>query len=95
VNCALMPALTGQKVLNRFPGVVWSGDAVAGDKTATRLRPTGPGDRDEQGSEVAIGSGSSRLPPPPWGDGGDALSMSLNLATRRARSFSFSCLQWC
>ena len=68
MNCALMPALTGQKVLNRFPGVVWSGDAVAGDKTAdeTAVRPD-PAIAMNKVPEVAIGFWIIKIPPPPWG----------------------------
>ena len=81
MNCALMPALTGQKVLNRFPGVVWSGDAVAGDKTAdeTAVRPD-PAIAMNKVPEVAIGFWIIKIAATTLGEtGGDALSMSLNL----------------
>jgi uncharacterized membrane-anchored protein len=92
VSCAPVPALTGQKLLNRFPRPAWFGDGITGDATAEAAHQPQPSIAMNKVPEVAIGFWIIKIAATTLGEtGGDAVSMSLNLGYA-ASTIIFFCL---
>jgi len=78
---AQIPALSGTKVFNRFPGMNWFGDGITGDAAAADAAiPPEPSIAMSKVPQVAIGFWIIKIAATTLGEtGGDSVSMSLNL----------------